>query len=203
MKKLTLISIVALSINSALADSFKASELYNDLHPDKKAAITKEMEEKGISEEELEEIEIEVNKDSKNINISGASDIKRKHALFVALRLGFPLVAGAGIVYRNQGIIPFNVTLNVQTIILATSYNAGIAWNFYKGFFVGVTGHMLKTYNVWGGDNGTRFFPGIQAGYQHSFGKNDRWYIDGRIEVLKSEDNYIPNANLGFGVRFW
>lgn len=196
--------LVLISFSSELrAESKSAKELYSDLAPEKKAQLAKEMQAKNITESDLEEIEVNVDPQTKNIDISGNNEKAQKHALFLALRLGFPLLAGIGIVYRNEGAIPFNVTLNAQTIILASSYNASIAWNFYKGFFVGPTLHLIRTNNVWGGVNENRWFYGAQVGYQHAFGETKRWYIDGRLEVIKAEEGIVPNANIGFGVRFW
>lgn len=199
----SLFAILILMSHLALAQTRTADELYQNTNSEQKAKIEKELAEKGISQDELKDIEVTVDPDTKQIDVSSRNEIGKKHALYIALRLGFPLLAGVGVVYRNEGEIPFNVTLNAQTVILASSYNAGIAWNFYKGFFVGAVAHYIRTNNVWGGGNEHRFFFGPQVGYQHSFGKTKRWYIDGRTELLITEDNVVPNVNVGIGVRFW
>ena len=204
MQKFIFFTFMAvLTIGNSVAQVKSAKELYEDLHPSKKAEIQKQFEEENISEQELSEIDIQVDPVTKNINVEAPNDITRKHALFVALRLGFPILAGVGIIYRNQGVIPFNVTLNAQTVILASSYNAGIAWNFYKGFFIGATAHLIKSSGIFGESASPRIFGGPQVGYQHAFGKTERWYIDGRAELLFTGDKVVPNFSLGLGVRFW
>lgn len=182
----------------------KASELIKDISPEQQAVITEELVSEGIAPEDLDEVEVSVDPETKTIDITGPQNLSSKHAAYIALRVGFPLLAGIGVVYRHEGDVDFNVTLNAQTVILASSYNAGVAWNFFRGFFVGATAHLIHRQSVWTSpDKEFAGFYGPQFGYQHSFGKNKRWYIDGRGELLITEDNVVPNANIGFGIRFW
>lgn len=195
-----------------MANTFRASELYESINSERKASVTKEMQEQKIDEDSLDDIDIRVDPVTKNIDISSSKPIKRKHALFLAMRLGFPMLVGIGLVYRNQGEIPFNVTLNAQTMLVYATYSAGIAWNFYKGFFVGAVAHHFRPTFLVLLDSPpikSQGAYGAQVGFQHAFGESERLYIDVRAEAFMLQlNNYekdsglFVNANMAVGVRF-
>ena len=187
--------------------AYNVQELPDQVSPEGIKKTTVELKGQGSRIATLQETEIDVEshsaseKSSRNITVPNG--LGPKHSGYLTLRLGFPFLAGAGLVYSHSGLIDYNLTINAQTVFLASSYNGSISWNFYKGFFIGGAFHVLDRHMDDDEGPTRREYFGPQVGIQTSWGKNNRWYFDTKAELLTNteHDAVVPSLHAGFGIR--
>jgi hypothetical protein len=202
----TSLLILTLGVSN-IAFAYNIQEMPDQINPEGETKTIVEFNTQGSRLAKFQETEVDVesqsNSERRRVNTTTPSGLNPKHSGYLTLRLGFPFLAGAGLVYSHSGLIDYNLSINAQTIFLASSYNGSISWNFYKGFFIGGAFHVLDRHmNEDDGPTRREFF-GPQIGIQRSWGKNNRWYFDTKAELLTDaeHDAVVPTLHAGFGIR--